>query len=100
MSIRTCRVISIHQKRTSIRLSAIEWEIFEKICQKENIKRKLLLELIDLNKDENFGLTSAIRLFCIIYQTTCIKDKEENREPSLDSDTFYNPIFEAIKGIV
>ena len=31
MSIKTCRVISIRQKRTSVRLSAIEWEVFEKI---------------------------------------------------------------------
>ncbi len=98
MSIKTCRVISIHQKRTSIRLSAIEWEVFEKICQKENIKRKLLLELIDINRDETFSLTSAIRLFCILYQSICINDKKENKKTS--PDVFYSPVFEAIKGIV
>ena len=98
MSIKTCRVISIHQKRTSIRLSAIEWDVFEKICQKEQIKRRLLLELIDLNRDENFSLTSPIRLFCILYQSICIKDKIENRQTS--PDVFYSPVFEAIKGIV
>ena len=98
MSIKTCRVISIHQKRTSIRLSTIEWEVFEKICQKEQIKRRILLELIDLNRDEKFSLTSAIRLFCILYQSTCIKDKIENRQSS--PDVFYSPVFEAIKGIV
>ena len=98
MTIKTCRVISIHQKRTSIRLSAIEWEVFEKICQKEQIKKRLLLELIDLNRDENFILTSSIRLFCILYQTTCIKDKIEDRQTS--PDVFYSPVFEAIKGIV
>lgn len=98
MSIKTCRVISIRQKRTSVRLSAIEWEVFEKICQKEQIKRKMLLELIDLNRDEKFSLTSSIRLFCILYQNTCIKDKIENKQTS--TDVFYSPIFEAIKGIV
>ena len=98
MSIKTCRVISIHQKRTSVRLSAIEWEIFEKICQKEQIKRKMLLELIDLNRDDKFSLTSSIRLFCILYQNTCIKDKLEKKQTT--NEFFYSPIFEAIKGIV
>ena len=46
------RVISIYNRKTSMRLAPAEWEAIDTICRRENIKRKKLFELIDANKDE------------------------------------------------
>ena len=89
------RVVSIYDKKTSMRLAAAEWEAIDTICKRENIKRKNLFELIALNKDKKLGLTSSIRLFSIIYY----KNSIDNKFHALDTE-FYSPIFEAIKGIV
>lgn len=91
----TNRVISIYNKKTSMRLAPIEWEALDAICQREHIARKKLFELIDTNKDSRLGLTSSVRLFSIIYYRNFAKYKQ-----SYDSDTFYSPIFEAIRGII
>lgn len=61
------RVISIYNRKTSMRLAPAEWEAIDTICRRENIKRKKLFELIDANKDEKMGLTSSVRLFSLIY---------------------------------
>ena len=88
------RVISIYNRKTSMRLAPAEWEAIDTICRRENIKRKKLFELIDANKDEKMGLTSSVRLFSLIYY----------RKSFLRQMTSYasrsSPIFEAIKGIV
>lgn len=49
------RVISIYNRKTSMRLAPAEWEAIDTICRRENIKRKKLFELIDANKDEKNG---------------------------------------------
>ena len=54
------RVISIYNRKTSMRLAPAEWEAIDTICRRENIKRKKLFELIDANKDEKMGLTSEV----------------------------------------
>ena len=46
------RVISIYNRKSSMRLAPAEWEAIDTICRRENIKRKKLFELIDANKDE------------------------------------------------
>lgn len=60
------RVISIYNRKTSMRLAPAEWEAIDTICRRENIKRKKLFELIDANKDEKMGLTSSVRLTCSV----------------------------------
>lgn len=91
------RVVSIYNRKTSMRLAPAEWKAIELICQRENIPRKILFELIDLNRDEKFGLTSSIRLFVIIYYKNAMLKKPQAKP---NDDTFVNPVFEAIKGIV
>ena len=61
------RVISIYERKTSMRLATEEWTAFDDICKREQLKRKKLLELIEDHKSPNFGLTCYVRLFTIAY---------------------------------
>ena len=67
MIILTSRVVSLHDRKTSMRLTDIEWRILDGICYREKIKRKNLLELIEDNSPKVFGLTPAVRLFLLLY---------------------------------
>ena len=79
------RVISIYNRKTSMRLAPAEWEAIDTICRRENI---------DANKDEKMGLTSSVRLFSLIYYRKSFLSQ-------MTSDASRSsPIFEAIKGIV
>ena len=92
------RVISIYNRRTSIRFTPAEWDALDDICKQEQIPRKTLIELIDINKDEKIGLAAAIRLFTIIYYKNAVLLKPETQKT--DKDTFTSPIFDAIKEII
>lgn len=61
------RVISLYNKKTSMRLTKAEWTILDTICLKEKIKRKALLEMIDQHRDPKLGLTPSVRLFSLLY---------------------------------
>ena len=61
------RVISVFDKKTSMRLAKSEWNILDNICLKEHIKRRQLLELIETHKDPKLGLTPSVRLFSLLY---------------------------------
>lgn len=67
MTILTNKVISVFDKKTSMRLTKIEWEILDSICMRENIKRKKLLELIESRRNSSLGLTPSVRLFSLLY---------------------------------
>ena len=76
------RVVSIYDRKTSMRLALQEWTALDAICKREHIKRKKLLELIEDNKDADCGLTSFVRLFTIVYMhklalLTGFKDKSD-----------------------
>ena len=59
------KVITFENKKTCIRLT--KDESLELICQKENIKRNSLLNLINQTKNQEITLTNSIRLFSTIY---------------------------------
>lgn len=61
------RVISIHSRKTSMRLAPAEWEALETICQIEKITRKKLFEIIEKHRNKDIGFTTSVRLFSIIY---------------------------------
>lgn len=61
------RVITLCGKKTSMRLTDLEWHILENICRCENIRRNKLLNLIKDHKSTEIGLTCAVRLFMLIY---------------------------------
>lgn len=61
------RVISVYNKKTSMRLTDIEWRILDEICLQEKIKRKLLLEKISIQHNHCLKLTPAVRLFSLLY---------------------------------
>ena len=68
----TNRVISIFDKKTSMRLATKEWIAVDDICKREHIKRKKLFELIAANKDPKLGFTCSVRLFTITYMHNLI----------------------------
>lgn len=90
------RVVSVYNRKTSMRLAPSEWEAIDLICEKENISRKTLFELIDLNRDTKIGLTAAIRLFTIIYykNVNTISQKKDK------TDALKNQLLAAIKEII
>jgi len=92
------RVISIYNRRTSIRFTPAEWEALDDICKQEQIPKKTLIELIDINRDEKIGLAAAIRLFTIIYYKNAVSPQINTQ--MMDKDTFTSPIFDAIKEII
>ena len=61
------KVITLYDRKTSMRLANAEWQIIDHICYAEKIKRKNLLELIDQNRNQELGLTAAVRLFALQY---------------------------------
>lgn len=85
------RVISVFDRKTSMRLAELEWKAVETICELENIKRKKLFEMIEANKDPKLGFTCSVRLFAITHFMELIsgylpKIKEKtNRQRILDT---------------
>lgn len=61
------KIISINNRRTSMRLCNLEWNALNEICELENISRNRLLEAIENDKPSNLGLTYATRLFMVEY---------------------------------
>jgi len=61
------RVITIYNRKTSMRLALEEWNAFDDICRREGLKRKKLLEIIETYKPSEIGLTCSVRLFTLAY---------------------------------
>ena len=61
------KIISLHKRRTSMRLADTEWEAMDEICRFENISRNKLLEFVEQCKDEELGLSCSTRLFLLSY---------------------------------
>lgn len=91
----SARNVSIFRKHTSMRLTNAEWDAINMICRREQIPRKTLFELIDMNHDEKMSLTGAIRLFVITYY----KNLYTGIPLTINDNDYTNPIFEAIKEI-
>lgn len=91
------KVIFISNKKTTMRLAQAEWDALDSICQKENIKRNVLIEMINQNKNQNMGLTCCVRLFSINYFYNTLLKKQQTYS-SIDKDT--TPIFDAINSII
>lgn len=69
----TSKIVSVHNRKTCMRLTDTEWKILERICYREKMKRKDILELIENNHSTKLGFTPSVRLFTLIYiynQTT------------------------------
>lgn len=67
MTIFISKVVSIHTKKTCLRLTSVEWEALNIICCQEKLTRKMLLEKIDDCRNKNFGLTTAVRTLALSY---------------------------------
>ncbi len=89
------KVISIYNRKTSIRLAPAEWKALDTICEREKIKRKSLFEVIDANRDTKLGLTYSVRLFALVYCRTALKQPRK-KEPSTDRMSL---IYETLKGL-
>ncbi len=91
------KVIFISNKKTSMRLAAAEWKALDIICERENIKRNSLIEMINNKKDAKLGLTCSVRLFSMIYFYHLLTGQSQNYNSPNSSE---NPIFKAINGIL
>ena len=87
-------IIHINNIKTSIRLTQTEWQAINIICEKENIKRTHLFNLIYKNKNKDLSFSASIRLFSIIYFKKTFTNKL-----SINKKENTPPIFDAIKGI-
>ena len=96
MTVLQNRVISICNRKTSMRLAKSEWYVLDRICIRENLKRKQLLELIDKKKDPNLGLTPSVRLFSILYLHYLAK-KGQNYSYAPDSSSITAALKEMIR---
>ena len=76
------RVITIHQRKTTMRLCKSEWDALKDICKREKINRKMLLEMIESRKDPKLGLTPSIRLFSLVYLHELSKPLLEKQQKS------------------
>lgn len=61
------KIININNRRTSMRLCLKEWNALDDVCQRENIHRNHLIELIENFKSPRLGLTYSTRLFLVLY---------------------------------
>ena len=61
------KVISLYDKKTSLRLADIEWKILDEICRTEKIKRKHLLEQIHEHHCSKMSFSYTIRVFALLY---------------------------------
>ena len=96
----TNRVISVFDKKTSMRLAAKEWTAVDDICKREHIKRKRLFALIALNKDPKLGLDSSVRLFTITYMNNLILEYSPYPELTLKPSGFdYEKIYYTINSM-
>ena len=89
----TNRVISIFDRKTSMRLASPEWTAVDDICKHEHIKRKKLFEMIAANKDPKLGFTCSVRLFVITYMHNLFK---ENNKYMLQNNKNINNEYKAI----
>lgn len=92
-------VISIAHKKTTMRLTDIEWEAFNIICQREKIKRNYLLSQINIHKNPQLNLTSSVRLFTTIYLFKLSSEKKQAQHNSAKLKPV-GAIFEAIRSII
>lgn len=79
MTVLRSRVITIHKRKTTMRLCKNEWDALKDICNREQINRKLLFEMIESQKDPKLGLTPSIRLFSLVYYHDLAKPSMEKK---------------------
>ena len=83
------KVISLNNRKTSMRLAVEEWNAFDDICKRERLRRKELLELIEAEKGEHFGLTCYVRLFTVAYLHKLAKISSLKSKPYGDNTDIY-----------
>lgn len=95
MTVLRSRVITVHKRKTTMRLCKNEWDALKDICQREQINRKLLFEMIENQKDPKLGLTPSIRLFSLVYYHDLAKPSLQKKHKSDN----YKSIIEIIERI-
>ncbi len=84
------RVISIFDRKTSMRLAIPEWTAVEDICRREHIKRKKLFEIIYVKKDPKLGFTCSVRLFTITYMHNLLQNYTPDRRRIKHANDYTN----------
>ena len=91
------KVITLSERKTSIRLAEAEWTALDEISKNENVKRNNIIDMINNNKDSNISLTCGIRMFIIVYLNQTLENHQLNYNLSTPEK---NPILSAIKSIL
>lgn len=78
------KVISVFDKKTSMRLTNTEWHIIDEICYREKLKRKTLFEKIKDNHNPCLGMTPAIRLFSLTYYYLISKPQYNKKDNTVE----------------
>ena len=79
----TNKIITIHERRTSMRLCHKEWCALEDICLREKISRNELIAMIEDNKNNRLGLAYATRLFLLLYYKSIANHNKRKIAPNI-----------------
>ena len=79
----TNKIITIHERRTSMRLCRKEWCALEEVCSREQMNRNELLSMIEDNKNNRLGLAYATRLFLLLYYKSIANHTKRKIVPNI-----------------
>ena len=94
MIIQQNKILTINDRRTSMRLCSQEWEALKDICTRERIHRNHIIEILDKMENTNLGLTSLTRLFLLMYYKSIVNSSLQHCD---NPQNFHLQIIENIK---
>jgi len=91
MSTLVSRNITLHGRRTSVRLEPPMWDAFEEIAQREGMTLSSLSGLVDTEGCE-YSLTAAIRVFILAYfRAAATEDGHKSKGRGIRDSLHYKP---------
>ena len=61
------KILSVNNRRTSIRRCCQEWKSLDDVSKLEKLHRNKIISLIESHKSDTLGLAYATRLFMMLY---------------------------------
>lgn len=93
------RVININGRKTSVRLNYLEWDIFDLICDLDNIRKRELITVIANHQIYQSGLTNAVRAVIAMYGKKALLRQLKNKKLPSDKSSFSN-LFKILNDII
>lgn len=76
----TNKILTINNRRTSMRLCCKEWAALDDICSLEQLSRNQLIAMIEKGKNDRLGLAYSTRLFALLYYQRLAKEQKKEVE--------------------